>query len=367
MPRNSFRFGPLPARVLFGAGTRAALAEEARAAGIHRALVLSTPQQAGLAETVAQGLGDMAVGLFSGAAMHTPVDVTLTALEALTDAGADGVIAVGGGSTIGLAKALAARTGVVQVVLPTTYAGSEMTPILGETENGQKTTRSGPEIQPEVVIYDVDLTLSLPVAMSVTSGINAIAHAVEALYATNGNPVIDALALEGIGALVGALPAIVADPTGVAGREQALYGAWLCGTCLGSVGMALHHKLCHVLGGSFGLPHAETHTVVLPHALAYNAPAVPGVIAALAPILGDDPAASLQVLAQCLGAPHSLRDLGLAEDAIDRATALAMQARYPNPRALEETAVRAMLARAWAGEAPLSEPISETAISEAMA
>nr|WP_217701926.1 maleylacetate reductase [Phaeobacter sp. HF9A] len=355
MPRDGFQFNPLPTRVLFGSGTRVLLAEEARAAGINRALVLTTPQQQAMGETVAQDLGELAVGLFSGAAMHTPTDVTDTAQEALTAAGADGVISVGGGSTIGLGKALAARTGVVQVVLPTTYAGSEMTPILGETEDGLKTTRSGPEIQPEVVIYDIELTRSLPVAMSVTSGINAIAHAVEALYAQNGNPVMDALALEGIRALVGALPGIVADPTSIEAREKALYGAWLCGTCLGNVGMALHHKLCHTLGGSFGMPHAQTHTVVLPHALSYNAPAVPQVIEALRPILGDDPAAGLHRLAQGLGAPVSLRELGLPEEAIARATDLAMQARYPNPRPLEQGAIRAMLARAWAGDPPISE------------
>ena len=292
---------------------------------------------------------------FNGAAMHTPTDVTETALAALDAAGADGVVAVGGGSAIGLAKALAARTGVTQIVLPTTYAGSEMTPILGETENGRKTTRSGPEIQPEVVIYDVALTLALPIGISVTSGINAIAHGVEALYAQNGNPVMDALALEGIRALVGALPGIAADPTDTAAREAALYGAWLCGTCLGAVGMALHHKLCHTLGGSFGLPHAQTHTVILPHALAYNAPAVPHVIAALGPILGGDPAGGLYTLARDLGAPTGLRELGLPEQDIERATDLALQARYPNPRPLDPEAVRATLARAWAGDPPISE------------
>ncbi|WP_425101967.1 maleylacetate reductase [Tropicibacter sp. S64] len=359
LPRDPFRFEPLPTRVLFGHGTRTHLAKEVRAAGITRVLVLTTPFQKDLGDAVARDLGDVVAGVFNGAAMHTPTDVTAQALDALTTAGADGVVAVGGGSTIGLGKALAARTDVVQVVLPTTYAGSEMTPILGETENGLKTTRSGPEIRPEVVIYDVALTHTLPAAMSVTSGINAIAHAVEALYAVNGNPLMDALALEGIRALTGALPLIVADPHRGAGREAALYGAWLCGTCLGSVGMALHHKLCHTLGGSFGLPHAETHTVVLPHALAYNAPAVPKVIDALRPILGDDPALGLHHLARDLGAPTSLSGLGLDAASLDRATELALQARYPNPRPLEAGALRATLGRAWAGTAPISEISSE--------
>lgn len=349
-PRDSFRFSPIPARVLFGSGTRGQIAEEIASLGIKKVLVLTTPHQARLGRDIAEDLGPVSAGLYSNATMHTPVDVTQDALGALQDSGADGLLAIGGGSTIGLGKALAARTDLPQVVVPTTYAGSEMTPILGETEDGVKTTRSGPEIQPELVIYDVDLTRGLPVAMSVTSGFNAIAHAIEALYATGGNPVVDALALEAIGALVEALPQIVQDPDSMAGREAALYGAWLCGICLGSVGMALHHKLCHTLGGSFGLPHAETHTVILPHALAYNAAAVPLVIERLKPLLGDDPAKGLQDLARRLGAPTALRDLGMEKNGIDRATDLALMARYPNPRLLDHGAIRATLHRAWAGD-----------------
>src|SRR5262249_49398149 len=161
------------------------------------------------------------------------------------------------------------RTDLPQIVVPTTYAGSEMTPILGETAGGAKTTQKTLKVLPEVVIYDVELTLSLPVAISGVSGMNAIAHAIEALYAQDANPVIELMALEGIRALAGALPRIAEAPKDVEARSDALYGAWLCGVCLGSVGMALHHKLCHTLGGSFGLPHAETHTVVLPHATRY--------------------------------------------------------------------------------------------------
>ena len=352
--RDSFHFSPIPSRVLFGTGTRAQLGAEIEALGLNKVLVLTTPFQADFGVEISSELGSKSAGLFTEAAMHTPVEVTEKALACLKDSGADGLLAIGGGSTIGLGKALAARTGLDQIVLPTTYAGSEMTPILGETEKGLKTTRSGPEIQPEVVIYDVELTKTLPASMSVTSAINAIAHAVEAMYAPNGNPVMDALAVEGIKAIVTALPKIVANPESGEGREEALYGAWLCGICLGNVGMALHHKLCHTLGGSFGLPHAETHTVVLPHALAYNAPAVPSVIEKLAPILGDDPAVGLQALAHKLGAPTALRDIGMPEDGIPKATDLALKARYPNPRELEEAAIHACLSRAFNGETPQS-------------
>ena len=136
-----------------------------------------------------------------------------------------------------------------------------------------KTTVRDASVLPEVVIYDSDLTLGLPVAMSVTSGFNAMAHAVEGLYAQDSNPVASLMALGGIRALKDALPRIVDAPRDPEARGAALYGSWLCGTVLGTVGMALHHKLCHTLGGSFDLPHAETHTVILPHSAAYNAAA----------------------------------------------------------------------------------------------
>jgi len=268
----------------------------------------------------------------------------------------DGLVAVGGGSAIGLAKAVALRTDLPQIAIPTTYAGSEATPIIGQTQDGIKTTQRSLRVLPEVVVYDVDLTLGLPVAVSVASGMNAMAHAAEALYAQDGNPVIDLLAEEAVRRLVRALPLIVADPTDRAARSDALYGAWLCGTCLGAVGMSLHHKLCHTLGGGFGLPHAETHSVILPHALAYNLAAAPQARERLARAIGaDDPAGGLHRLALTLGAPTSLQLLGLPAEAIDEAADLAMRNPYWNPRPFDRAALRALLARAWAGAAPCAD------------
>lgn len=222
---------------------------------------------------MADRLDGLATGVFDEAAMHTPTDVTERGLARARDLGADCLVALAGGSTTGLGEAIALRTDLPQVVVPTAYAGSEATPIPGETEGGRKTTRRSPKVLPEVVVYDVDLTLTLPVGLPVTSGFNAVAHAVEALYAEEANPVISMLAEAGIVALARALPRIAAEPRDREARSDALHSAWTCGTCLGSVGMALHHKLCHVLGGRFDPPHAETHTVVPPHAVAYNAPA----------------------------------------------------------------------------------------------
>ncbi len=351
--QDRFVYTAHPARVVFGAGTLAVLPDEVAALGCRRALVLATPQQEATGAEIVARLGPLAAGLFSGAAMHTPVTVTERALEALRGANADCTVAIGGGSTTGLGKAIALRTDLPQIVIPTTYAGSEMTPILGETAEGRKTTQRSARVLPETVIYDVDLTLGLPTLISVTSGINAIAHAAEALYARDRNPITSLIAEEGVRALARALPVIVKTPRDPSARRDALYGAWLCGVCLGVAGMALHHKLCHVLGGAFDLPHAETHTVVLPHALAYNAPAAPEAAAKIAAAIGAaDAAQGLYDMIGQLGGPLALRDLGMKEEAVERAVALATESPYWNPRPVEPEPIRALLERAYRGARP---------------
>ncbi len=347
-----FVFTSSPARIVFGVGSVTRLADELRAAGCRRAVILSTPFQRDAAVALATQLGDLAAGIFAEAAMHTPVEVTDRAMAAYAAAGADCTVAIGGGSTIGLGKAIAWRNDAMQAVVATTYAGSEVTPILGQTANGIKTTVRDAKILPELVIYDPDLTLTLPVGMSVTSGLNAIAHAVEGLYARDRNPVAELMATEAIRALRQALPAIVRSPRDIAARGQALYGAWLCGTVLGTVGMALHHKLCHTLGGSFDLPHAETHAVLIPHTAAYNAIAAHARLAPATRQFGGDLGGGLWDFAQSLGAPMTLRMLGLRMEDLDRAADLAVENPYWNPRPVERTAIRALLGRAWAGERP---------------
>ncbi|QCI65315.1 maleylacetate reductase [Phreatobacter stygius] len=352
---GSFVYGGLPTRVVFGSGTLARLPDEVARLEARRVLVLTTPHQAVEGERVVRLLGDLAAGVYCGAVMHTPAEVTRDAMETLQGAGADCVVSLGGGSTIGLGKALALRTGVNQIAVPTTYAGSEMTPILGETKDGLKTTVRTLDVLPETVIYDVDLTLSLPVGLTGTSGINAIAHAVEALYAQDRNPIVSLMAEEGIRALAAALPRIVERPSDAEARAEALYGAWLCGSCLGTVGMALHHKLCHTLGGSFDLPHAETHTVVLPHAAAYNSAAAPEALARVATALGvADAPQGLFDLAGSVGAKRALKDLGMAEAGIEQAADLAVKNPYWNPRPVDRAAIRDLIARAWAGDRPVA-------------
>ena len=350
---DAFVYNANPGRVIFGGGTLSRLPAEVERLGLSRVLVLATPVQESYAQDLARRIGERSAGVFADARMHTPVEVTDRAMAVVAAQRIDGLVAVGGGSTTGLAKAIALRTDLPQIVAPTTYAGSEMTPILGETQGGRKVTQVSPKILPEVVIYDVDLTFTLPVAQSVTSGINAIAHAVEALYAREANPLISMMAQSSIAALSGGLPGIAADPHDRAARSQALYGAWLAGICLGSVGMALHHKLCHTLGGMFDLPHAETHTAVLPHAVAYNRESAPLAMQAVASALGVlDPATALYDLAKSLGATMALREFGMPHGGIAAATEASLANPYWNPRPLERPAIQSLLAAAYEGARP---------------
>jgi alcohol dehydrogenase class IV len=228
-----------------------------------------------------------------------------------------------------------------------------MTPIWGITEGGMKKTGRDSRVLPRTVIYDPTLTVGLPVALSATSGMNAIAHAVEGLYAQDANPINSMMAEEGIRALADGLPRVKANPGDLDARSDCLYGAWLCGAVLGAVGMALHHKLCHTLGGTWNLPHAETHTVVLPHAAAYNATAVPDAMARAARALHVVSAPQgLYDLAQSLGAPVTLKSIGMPEGELDRAAELATTSPYWNPRPVEREAIRRLLGDAWSGRRP---------------
>jgi alcohol dehydrogenase class IV len=298
-------------------------------------------------------LGSVAGGLFDRAVMHLPVETALAATAEARRIAADGVIAIGGGSTTGLAKAIALELALPIVAIPTTYAGSEATPIYGLTEGGIKRTGRDPKVLPKSIIYDPSLTLGMPPSLSIASAMNAIAHAAEGLYAADRNPITDLLAAQGIRAIASAIPRIAAHPSDPDARSDCLYGAWLCGTVLGTVGMALHHKLCHALGGAFGLPHAETHRCLLPHALAYNARCARSAMLGIARAIGRPSAASgLYDLARESGATMALRDIGLQEDQLDRAVDIAMVSPYPNPRPLEREALRKLLTEAWAGERP---------------
>jgi maleylacetate reductase len=351
---GDFTYESRPGRVVFRPGAAVtATPSEAEQLGLRRLLVVCGSRGEAVARAVADALGDSCAGLHAEARMHVPVEDADRAVTVARAAGADGVVAVGGGSSIGLGKAIALRTALPLVAVPSTYSGSEMTPVWGLTEDGAKRTGRDPKVQPRSVVYDPELTLSLPVPLTVTSGINALAHAVEALYAPDTSPLIALMAEEGVRAMTEALPRLATDPVDMAARGQALYAAWLCGSCLGSTTMGLHHKLCHVLGGSFGLPHAETHTVVLPYALAYNASAIPEALTVLKRALGtDDPPHALWDLAGRLGAPRSLAELGLQETDLAQAAVQVAGQPYANPRPVTAEGVRAVLQAAFEGRRP---------------
>lgn len=350
---GEFVYASQPSRVVFATGALRQLAQEVEVLGAKRALILCTPQQVQTAEAAAKLLGAASAGVFSGAQMHVPIESAREARRHAAEVGADCAVAIGGGSTIGLGKAIALESGLPIIAVPTTYAGSEMTPIYGITEGGIKKTGRDLRVLPKTVLYDPELSMHLPLPLSVVSGINAIAHAAEGLYARDGNPVMSMMAEEGIRAMARGLRTIHRDPSNVDGRSACLYGAWLCGTVLGHVGMSLHHKLCHTLGGSFNLPHAETHTVVLPHALAYNATETRQAMARIADALGAPNAPTgLFDLACELGAPTSLREIGMPKDGLPRVLELALSNPYWNPRALEADALADLLEGAWAGARP---------------
>ncbi|MEM5318226.1 maleylacetate reductase [Paraburkholderia sp. JHI869] len=353
---DRFVYQGLPSRVVFGWGNLARLPEEVDRLGARRALILSTPEQRPLAEEVARLLGERAAGIHAEAVMHVPVEVARAARAKAAALDAQCCVAVGGGSTIGLGKAIALESSLPIVAVPTTYAGSEMTPIYGLTEGRLKKTGRDQRVLPRTVVYDPSLTVSLPAGISAASGVNAMAHAVEALYAEDANPVISLMAEESIRALGEALPVVVRRPDDAAMRSRALYGAWLAGSCLGAVGMALHHKLCHTLGGTFNLPHAQTHAVMLPHTAHYNHAAAPQALERVARALGGahahEAGPRLYALNESLGIELSLKAIGMSEAGLDEAADLACTNAYPNPRPLERAAIRALLQRAWEGAPP---------------
>jgi alcohol dehydrogenase class IV len=343
-------------RVIFGAGAIDRLAAEVERLGARHALVLASPGQRPVADAAARQLGAAAAGIYAEPAPHVPIEVARAACELAKRLDADCCVTIGGGSTIGLGKSIALERGLPLVAVPTTYSGSEMTPIHGVTEGGVKRTGRDPNALPKVVFYDATLTVSLPRRISGPSGMNAIAHSVEALYAPNANPIVSLLAAEGIRALARSLPIVVDWPANLDARADALYGAWLCGAALAATSIGLHHKLCHTLGGSFGLPHADVHTVVLPHAAAFNREAAPDAMHAVAAALGtEDAAQGLYDLAVRIGAPVALKDIGMPADGLDRAARLATENRYANPRPIDYAGVRQVLEDAFHGTRPVTD------------
>lgn len=339
-------------RVVFGAGSVAELAKEVDRLGAKRALLLATPGRTAMVKSVADPLGIRVAGVFDRVVMHTPLELAEEARRLAASVQADCCVVVGGGSTIGFGKAIALTSALPLLAVPTTYSGSEMTTIWGISEGGAKKTGRDPKVLPKTVIYDPALTLDLPPHVSAASGMNAMAHCVEALYAHDGNPIVSMMAEEGIRALASALPRVMENPKDIDARSDALYGAWLAGCTISTTSIALHHKLCHVLGGSFNLPHAETHSIVLPHAVRYNESAAEAMRRIERALGKRDAAAAIYDLEKKLRLPLRLADIGMKEQDLERAARIAADAPYPNPRKVEYAPVLELLRHAYEGVRP---------------
>jgi len=348
-----FEHETLGQRIRFASGTaRQALAAEVEALGARRAMVIASAAEAELAARITEGLPVALV--HDEVVMHVPVPVAERAREAAARHDVDVLVSVGGGSTTGLAKAVALTTGLPVVAVPTTYAGSEATNVWGLTDGATKTTGVDALVLPRSIVYDASLMLSLPVDMSVASGLNALAHCVDSMWAPRVDPIDTALAAEGIRALASGLPRVVDDPADLEGREESLYGAYLSAVAFASAGSGLHHKICHVLGGRYDLPHAPTHAVVLPYVLALNAPAAPDADARIAQAFGTRTGLEgLQALRARLDAPRALRDYGFEEDQIpDAVEAILPSVPESNPATVTPESLERLLRSAWEGAEP---------------
>ncbi len=345
-------------RVIFGNGSISRVADEVDRLGCQRVLLVTDISEADYAATVAAQLGDRLAGEFTDVVMHIPVATAANAVKMAEAVEADVVVALGGGSSTGTAKAIALETHLPVVAVPTTYAGSEMTSIWGVTENGRKITGRDIAVLPKTVLYDPELTLTLPPSLSATSGMNALAHLVEGLYSPSVSPVHAVQAEEGVRALASALPRVVADPTDLEARGDALYGAWLAGWILGTCGMGVHHKICHTLGGTYNLPHAPSHSAVIAYATQYNQEDAPQAMAAIVRAFNcagrpaTDAASAVWDLARDIGAPVSLERIGFDGAAIDEATEIVVAGKPINPRAVDAGGVRSLLTAAYVGARP---------------
>jgi len=337
--------------IVFGEGSLQKLPDEIARMQWLRAMIVATAGRASLTEKAEALLGNRIAAVFDRAQVHVPERIAASARRMCEDAQADVIIALGGGSAIGVAKAVALASGIPIVAVPTTYGGSEMTPIWGMTTDGVKETGRDARVMPRVVIYDPDLTLSLPPRVTACSGLNAMAHCVEALYASDASARISGSALEGLKSLASSLVRLAAAPNDREQRREAMHGAMLAGYALGNAQMALHHKLCHALGGAFDLPHADTHAVLLPYTTAYNRDAAADAMRAAAKALGvEDTPTELLSIARTIDAPKSLRDLGMRDTDLEKATSVAMEKQYPNPAELSHDKIRVLLEAAYQGD-----------------
>ncbi len=356
---HTFTYDSLPGRVVFGPGaSRRMLAEEVGRLGVSRVLIVATERQRALVEELSSPFAGRIAGVFTDVRSHVSIEVAEQARKAARALKADSLLSIGGGAATGTAKAIALTEPLPIIAVPTTYAGSEMTPIWGLTAEKSKTTGISRDVLPKVVIYDPELTFTLPRSVTGPSAMNAMAHCAEALYAPGANPISSLMAEEGMRSLARGVQVAVEQPDDLDGRSETLYGSYLAGAAFASAGSGLHHKICHVLGGAYNLPHAEMHTVILPHVVAFNEPAIPAVMAKIARAIGTPKAATgLFDLVMRLEAPTALKNIGMKEEQLDEAISLVLEkVHIDNPRPVDKAGIRAILEDAYEGRRPESAP-----------
>lgn len=350
---RAFTYEQSASRIVFGEGYLSRVVEEVDRFDAGKVLLIADDMAKTEGDRIEADLAGRVVARIGEIRPHVPVDDVDAARRVADDRDVDLVVTVGGGSTTGLGKAILLERELAFVAIPTTYAGSEMTPIYGITGGAVKRTGRDPRVKPDTVIYDVALTVSLPMNVTAGSVMNALAHCVEALYAEQRNPIVSLMALDGVSAMSRGSGEVAREPTDLEGRSNLQYGAFLAGSALGSVGMAIHHKICHVLGGTYGLAHGDANAVMLPHVVAYNGVAEPEVIDALSSSLdGAEPAVALYDIARILGAPASLAELGVAEADLDDAAEMVVTNGGYNPRSIELGWIRRLLDDAYRGRRP---------------
>ncbi|MFS0823912.1 maleylacetate reductase [Bacillus sp. 1P02SD] len=359
---KEFIYHAQPSKVYFGEGVVNKVGECVNDLGLKNFLIITSPGQSGkaVAEKISNELGDRCYGVYPKAIQHVPNEIVEEALTFLQDKEIDGLISIGGGSSVGLAKAIALNTNLPIIAIPTNYSGSELTHVWGITTDGIKTTGRNPVVKPKVVLFDSELTMHMPIKLTVVSAINAMAHCVEALYSENPNPISSIMAGEGIRAIAEGLPKLYENPLDIEARTKVLFGAWLSGTVLDTVPMGVHHRICHTLGGTCNLSHADTHTMILPYAIAYIKDYAPEAIKAIARAIGtetDDVAGFLFDFIQDLGGPKSLKELGLKEEDIKKAAAVACRKPLTYPRPIDEESIEILIRNAFSGKRPSREMV----------
>ena len=350
----SFTRDTQPGRIVFREGAIDDVGAELARIDTTRAMLIAAEYDDRLTEHAQRAVGTRLQVVWDEVRQHVPRELAERATAAAIDKGVDALVTVGGGSTIGLGKAVAVQTGLPLVCVPTTYSGSEMTPIYGLTSDHEKKTWRDGRALPKVVIYDPQLLVSLPAHVVGPSAMNALAHCAEALWAPQTDPITDALALDGARRITRHLPSAYSEADAAA-RGQVLVASGLAGTALGTVGTSIHHALCHLLGGMYDTPHALTHAIVLPYAVKFVRPAVPAAVARLAAAMGtvsEELPAAIWSLSRSVGTPHGLRAIGITEHQIEQAVEAALAKRLASPRPLNRSLAHRLLEGAWRGMSP---------------